>query len=399
MNTYERTAQFREDVEGPDGTTYAIFGACDPAFSRVVAAFTENFRLGLEVGAAVAVFHEGRPVVDLWGGYRDAGKTSPWLRDTTVNMMSVAKGFVATAVAMLVDRGILDYDAPVARYWPEFAQSGKADLPLRYILDHRAGLPVLRPSLPRGAIYDWAAITSALAAMPPLWTPGEASGYHILSMGFLAGEVIRRATGKMPGEFIRSEITEPLGLAYNIGLRDDEMAAVAEFIPAHEGTIFKVEHLPDDDLLKYAWMELPVDEDFNSQAWMAAQIPGASGHGNARAVARFYGCLAEGGTLDGVRLLGSGPIAVMSSEQHNMNERVMKRSYHQGLGVLRNSPPISPMGPNPKAFGHHGVGGAVGLCDPYVRIGFAYSMNQMHARADNGPRAGRLKDATFASVY
>lgn len=387
------------EIRDTAGRPYAISGFCAPQFARVRAAFEENFAQGTEIGAAVAVYHEGKKVVDLWGGYRDAARSTPWEENTTVNMMSVAKGFVATAIAMLVERGLLDYDAPVARYWPEFGQNGKEDIPLRYLLDHRAGLPVLRPSGAKGLVYDWSGITATFAAMAPLWNPGEEAGYHILSMGCLTGEVIRRVTGMMPGEFIRKEITEPLGLDYNIGLRDDEMDRVAEFVPAVEGTIFKVDHLPDDEFLKYAWAELPEGEDFNSRDWMAAQVPGASGHGNARAVARFYGCLAQGGTLDGVRLLSSGAIRVMSAEQHNMREQVMKRSYHQGLGVLRNSPPISPMGPNMAAFGHHGVGGSVGLCDPDARIGFAYSMNQMHARVDNGPRAGRLKDATFASVY
>ena len=394
-----QNATVHQTAEDLQGVSYAISGYCDPQFHRVLRAFVENFQTGTEVGASVSVVHQGKTVVDLWGGYTDRNKTQNWSENTTVNMMSVAKGFVATAIAMLVDRGQLDYDAPVAKYWPEFAAAGKENIPLRYILDHRAGLPVLRPSGPRGLVYDWDGMTQALAQMEPLWVPGDEAGYHILSMGCLTGEVIRRVTGLMPGDFIRQEITEPLKLDYNIGLREGEMDRVAEFIPAVEGTIFKVEDLPDEDLLKYAWAELPEGEDFNSRDWMMAQVPGASGHGNARAVARFYGCLAEGGALDGVRLLSSGAIRVMSAEQHNMREQVMKRSYHQGLGVLRNSPPISPMGPNMASFGHHGVGGAVGLCDPDARLGFAYSMNQMHARVDNGPRAGRLKDAMFASVY
>ena len=386
-------------VSDGDGRKYALHGSCDPKFSAVRDAFTTNFETGEEVGAAVCVYQAGRKVVDLWGGYADAVRTREWQRDTTVNMMSVAKAFVATAVAMLVDRGELDLDAPVARYWPEFAQNGKSELLVRWVVDHRAGLPVLRPSLERGAIYDWDAVTSALAGMKPLWKPGEEAGYHILTMGFLAGELIRRLTGLMPGELIRQEITEPLGIDYNIGITGEEVSRLAEFIPAVEGTIFKVEELPDEELLKYAWKELPLDEDFNSKAWREAQIPGASGHGNARAVAKFFGCLAAGGTLDGVHLLSSDAIDRMASEQHNLTEQVMHRSYHQGLGVLLNSPPISPMGPNPKAFGHHGVGGSVGLADREVGIGFAYSMNHMHGRVDNGPRAGRLKDATFASVY
>ena len=381
-----------------DGASYPISGFVHPDFDGVRSAFVRNFELGEETGAAVCVYRDGAPVVDLWGGWADRERRAEWERDTTVNMMSVAKGFVATAVAMLVDRGELDYDAPVARYWPEFAANGKRDLALRHVLDHRAGLAVLRPSLPAGSLYDWEAMTRALAAMAPLWPPGERAGYHILTMGTLTGELIRRVTGQMPGDFVRREISAPLELDYQLGLRDEEMDRVAEFIPATEGTIFKTDGLDDDRLLKHAWAELPEGEDFNSADWRRAQVPGASGHGNARAVARFYACLAAGGTLDGATLLSERAVDAMATEQHNLVEQVMERSYHQGLGVLLNSPPISPMGPNPRAFGHHGVGGSVGLCDRDAGIGFAYSMNRMHERVDNGPRAGRLKDATFEAL-
>lgn len=388
-----------ETVHDAAGNAYPLNGTCAPEFDRVLDAFRENFERGEEVGAACAVYKDGACVVDLWGGYRDAARTQPWVENTIVNMMSVAKAFTSTAVAMLVERGEVDYDAPVARYWPEFAANGKQEIPVRWVLDHRAGLPVLRPSLDRGDIYDWEKVTSALAGMVPLWEPGTQAGYHILTMGFLAGEIIRRVTGKMPGAFIADEIALPLGLDYAIGLSESDFARVAEFIPATDGTIFAVEDLPEEEFLKYAWAELPRDEDFNSSAWRNASIPGANGHGNARAVARFFGCLANDGILDGLQVIRPETIQKMSAEQHNHQEVVMKRSYHQALGVLRNSPPINPMGPNPSAFGHHGVGGSVGIADPAVGLGFAYSMNQMHARIDNGPRAGRLKAAAFQSVY
>lgn len=386
-------------VHAPDGTSYAIHGSVRPGYEGVVAAFERNFASGEETGAACSVVVGGITVVDLWGGWQDAARTRPWQRDTIINMMSVAKAFTTVAAAILVERGELDLDAPVARYWPEFAANGKAGIKVRWLLDHRAGLPVLRPSLPRGSIYDWAAITGALADMTPLWEPGTRSGYHILTMGFLVGELIRRITGEMSGDFLRREVCLPLGLDYHIGLAEGEFARVADFIPATGGTIFAVETLPDDELLKYAWMELPRDEDFNSRAWRTATIPGANGHGNARAVARLFGCLANGGEIDGMRLLKPETIRIFSAEQHNLREVVMKRSYHQALGLLRNSPPIIQMGPNPGAFGHHGVGGSVGLADPAVRLGFSYSTNRMHARVDNGPRAGRLKDAAFRAVY
>jgi CubicO group peptidase (beta-lactamase class C family) len=387
------------DVRGPDGAIYSIHGAVEAGFEGVARAFVANFAAGEETGAACSAVVGGQTVVDLWGGWQDAAHRRPWERDTIVNMMSVAKAFTTVAAAILVERGDLDLDAPVARYWPEFAANGKAGIKVRWLLDHRAGLPVIRPSLPRGAIYDWEAITGALARMAPLWEPGTFSGYHILTMGFLVGELIRRIGGEMPGAFVRREVCETLGIDYQIGLNDDEIARTADFIPATGGTIFAVEDLPDDEPLKYAWMELPREEDFNSHAWRTATIPGANGHGNARAVARLFGCLAAEGEIDGVRLLKPETIRIFTAEQHNLREVVMKRSYHQALGMLRNSPPIVQMGPNPGAFGHHGVGGSIGLADPAIGLGFSYSANRMHARVDNGPRAGRLKDAVFRAVY
>lgn len=370
-------------------------GFTDPRFARVRKAFTNNFVEHNECGASVCVYLDGEPVVDLWGGYSDKARSLPWKEDTIVNMMSVSKGAVSVCVMQLVEQGKIDLDAPVARYWPEFAANGKAGIPVCYVLDHRAGLPVLDPNLPRGKIYDWHAIVGALAAQRPAWEPGKQAGYHILTMGFLVGEIIRRVSGEMPGEYLRRNVTGPLNLDYQIGLPESEFPRCAEFIQATDGTIFDAERTAPESYLARAWYELPRGEDFNSREWRVSQVPGANGHGNARAIARFYGCLARGGELGGVRILKPETIRTMSSEQHNMTEIVMNRSYHQALGVLRNSPPIVWMGPNPNAFGHHGVGGAIGLADPDMKIGFSYAMNQMHARIDNGPRAGALLRALY----
>lgn len=382
-------------AEAPGRQAAPIGGHVAPGFEKVRAAFEANFANGSECGASVCATHAGRIVVDLWGGYADPARTRPWRQDTIVNMMSVAKGAVSVALMQLVEAGEVDLDAPVSRYWPEFAANGKQQIPVRWLLDHRAGLAVLDPNLDRGAIYDWSRMVAALAAQRPLWAPGSQAGYHILTMGFLVGEIIRRVSGLGPGAYLRRHVTGPLGIDYQIGLLPDEIARVATFIQATEGTIFDVERTAPDSLLAKAWKEIPADEDFNSAAWRTADIPGANGHGNARAVARLYACLANGGALDGVRILQPATVSVMSGEQHNLTEVIMNRTYHQGLGVLRNSPPIVWMGPNAGAFGHHGVGGAIGFADPEAGIGFSYAMNQMHARLDNGPRAGGLIAALY----
>jgi CubicO group peptidase (beta-lactamase class C family) len=381
---------------------FAIHGYCDPQFAAVREAFIENYRLEDEIGSAACVVRDGRVVVDLWGGWKDAACRKPWERDTIVCMMSVVKGLGGIAFNMLIDRGLVDPDAPVAKYWPEFAQNGKDKLPVRYVLDHRAGLPVVTAALPRGAMFDREAMTNALAAQAPLWEPGTQAGYHIHTQGFLLSEIVRRVTGRTMARYFKDEIAGPLKADYQIGgLSDADQARCAELQPVLEGTLFAIKDNEPDTLLGKAFAQNP-DEPWpvtlNSKAWREAEISSANGHGNARAVARIYGCVARGGELDGVRLLSPAGIERMRAEQHNMTEVMQQRPYHQGLGVLLNTAGAVWMGPNPKAFGHHGIGGSIGMADPEARLGISYSVNRMHARGDNGPRARRLIEAVYASL-
>ena len=201
------------------------------AVLRVRDAFAANFENGEEVGASFAVTVNGESVVDLWAGHADAGLTRPWERDTVVHMWSASKAVTAICAHMLVDRGLLDVDAPVARYWPEFAQAGKENIPVRYLLSHQAGLSVIEEPLPAEAFYDWDRMTSALAAQKPLWEPGTRQGYQAMTFGFLVGEVVRRIAGKSLGTFVREEIAGPLGADFHIGLPEEHYARAAEIIP------------------------------------------------------------------------------------------------------------------------------------------------------------------------
>jgi CubicO group peptidase (beta-lactamase class C family) len=336
--------------------------------------------------------------VDLWGGYRDAAHARIWTADTVVNMMSVSKIASAISIFWLVERGVLDVDEPVAAYWPEFAAGDKEALPLQWVLDHRAGLAVLDPPSGRGTIYDHAEMAAALAAQRPLWTPGTQAGYHILTQGFILAEVIRRTDGRTLGNLFAEEIAAPLGIDYTIGLPDSSESRCAEFLMATEGTILDEAARDPNSWQGRAWHQLATGEDFNSTPWRRSEIPSANGHGNARAVARLMATLAGGGTLDGITVLKPDTVQAMSAEQHNLVEVVMNRSYHQASGVLRNSPPLVWMGPNPNAFGHHGVGGALGVADPDAGLGFSYGMNRMHSRLDNGPRAARLLAACYEAL-
>jgi CubicO group peptidase (beta-lactamase class C family) len=292
-------------------------------------------------------------------------------------------------VYLLVERGLLDPDAPVAAYWPEFGAAGKETLPLRFILDHRAGLPYVSEPR-RGAAYDARRMADALARQAPLWPPGEDAGYHVLSQGTLLGEAVRRVTGESLGEFFRREVAAPLGVDYHIGLKDEDLPRCTEFIMARDGPLAKALANPASVEGRF-WADLAADEDFNSRAFRTAEIPSANGHGNARAVAELYGALVTG------KLMRRTTLERMIAEQHNIKERFLGRHYHQGSGVVRNSPPFVFMGPNPRAFGHHGAGGAIGFGDPDAEIGFSYAMNRMHTGVEAAARVP-LIEATFAAL-
>src|SRR5580658_10101739 len=209
-----------------------IAGTCDPRFRKVREAFAANFETAGEIGASVAMYIDGKQVVDLWGGYADRARTRPWTRDTLVNIYSTTKGLAAMCAHRLVDQGKLDLDAPVAKYWPEFAAAGKDKLPVRYLLSHRAGLPAIRKTLPPEALYDWKTMTAAVAAQEPWWEPGKKHGYHAITYGWLVGEIVRRASGKTLGTYFRDEIVSPLGLDAYIGLDARNDARTANIIPS-----------------------------------------------------------------------------------------------------------------------------------------------------------------------
>ena len=387
-----------------EGQDYAFAGAYDPKFEGVAEAFIENFRVEDELGSAVAVTLDGKPVVDLWGGFANQNRSRPWKRDTLVCMMSVAKGVTAICFNMLLDRGLVELNGPVARYWPEFAKNGKAGILVRHILDHTAAIPVLttNPLWP-GAMYDREAYVKALEDQEPLWEPGTKAAYHVHNQGYLLGEIMRRVTGKTIGPFLRSEVATPLHADYYIGqMRLDEQRRVAEVIPNMGARLFAAKDSAEPETLRSLAFRQNPDEPWiqtlNSAVWKVVEIASGNGHGNARGVARIYSALSVGGEIDGVRLMSEASIERMITEQHNQIEQLQDRPYHQALGVLLNTPEAVYMGPNPRSFGHHGIGGSIGFADPDGRIAVSYSCNKMHSVGDNGPRARRLIDAVYASV-
>ncbi len=378
---------------------YAFAGEYEPEFRPAVDAFLENYSVEEEIGSASALLVDGKKVFDIWAGYRDEARTEPWERDTIVCMMSVAKGISGIAFNILIDRGLVDPDAPVATYWPEFAQNGKEGLLVRHVLDHTAGLPVVLDPLFPGAIFDCDAIVLALEKQAPIWTPGTVAAYHIHTQGNILGEIVRRVTGKRYPQFINDELIAPLKLDYRIGgLSDADMRRCAELVPTIEGTLFARKDNEPDSLLAKGFLQHPrepMNVTLNSPGWRQSEIASANGHGTARSVAAIYGMVARGGELDGVRIMRPETIRDMTTEQHNQTEQMQQRPYHQGLGILLNTPQSVWMGPNPHAFGHHGFGGSIGFGDPDAKIGFSYACNKMHTRPDNGPRARRIIEAVY----
>jgi len=386
-------------------TTVQLQGACDPRFTPVRDTFRENFAARGEVGAAVCVYVDGEPVVDLWGGYADAARTKPWDRDTIVSVASTTKGMVALCTHMLVERGLLDLDAPVARYWPAFARAGKATLPVRWLLSHRAGLPAVRRDMPPQSLYDWHAFTEALAETEPWWEPGTRHGYHALTFGHLLGEVIRRVSGKSVGQFFRAEVAGPLGADFFIGVPAAEDARAAEVLPdppplPGDTTMWDVILRDPTSMAARAFLNPPRTPDVvNTRAWRAAEIPAGNGHTTARALARVYGALARGGALDGISLLRRTTIEAAVVEQSSGLDAVLSFPTRFGLGFMLPTPE-RPFGPNPRAFGHAGRGGSIGFADAEGGIGFGYVMNQYQTGTLRNPdlRWPTLVEAVYASL-
>ena len=399
----------RSGALSPSGMTTApeIHGHCDPRFAKVREAFAANLRDAGEIGAGISVVVDGDPVVDLWGGRADTQGTRPWERDTLVNVYSCTKGMTALCAHRLVAEGRLDIDAPVAKYWPEFAAAGKDTLPVRWLLGHRSGLAAVRASLPGEALYDWDAMCAALAAETPWWTPGTAHGYHAVTFGWLVGEVVRRIDGRSLGTYFREEIAKPLGADFWIGLPEVEHGRVAEMSPLpmppqDDDRIHLAAIIMGDPqgLAARAFMNpVTMAMGVNNAAWRTAEIPGANGHATARALARIYGALARGGVQDGVHVLDPAGIARCREEQSYGADLVLPTTTRFGLGfMLPQDRHDARFGPSPNAFGHPGAGGSLGFADPDARVGFGYAMNSMGPHILLDPRAVALIDAVYGSL-
>ena len=377
--------------------TPSIEGSCDARFTKVRDALSDNFSERGELGAAVMVTVEGRPVVDVWAGWMDAERTRPWRHDTLAAVFSAGKAMATLCVLLLVQRAQVDLDAPVSRYWPEFAAAGKDVVTLRMLLSHRAGLPALRRDLPERSMYDRELMVEALAAEEPWWEPGSTHGYHVNTFGFLTGEVVRRVSGTSIGEFFRQEVARPLGADFHFGLAALDDSRTADYLlggESGEGVNERLPEEPDEQrrfLLARAYLNPPGMSGVgtvNTRAWRAAEIPSANGHATAGGLARIYAALGD--------LLTPAMLEEAIAPHSSGIDFVLGRPSRFGLG-FQLTQPERPLGPNPRTFGHFGAGGSLGFADPDARLGFAYVMNRSGPRWQN-PRNRALIDAVYACL-
>ncbi len=373
-----------------------VSGRCLDRFAAVRDAFVANFVERGEVGAGVAVFVDGDPVVDLVGGWADAARSRPWQADTLVDVYSVGKAFVALLLLQSVDDGQVALDDPLATVWPEFAAEGKGGATLRHALCHRAAVPAIRRPLVDADLGDWSAMTDALASTAPWWEPGTRHAYHTNTYGHLIGEPVHRLTGDLPGTRLRALAAE-LGADVWCGLPDDQHHRCADVIWAlgHTGIPLDVGALAGDDLMvALSYFNPPGYSSVgvvNTPAWRSAQVPSTNTHATAAGVARIYRAL-----LETDHLLSASLLAEATAPQSVGYCPVLGEPVTFGLG-FKPTTVRRPFGPNPSAFGHFGTGGAVGFADPDAGVAFGYVMNHVIPRWQSS-RNRSLIDAVYACL-
>jgi CubicO group peptidase (beta-lactamase class C family) len=371
-----------------------VQGEYEDRFVAVRDALAANLDAGKDVGASVAVVLDDRMVVDIWGGFVDEAKTTPWQRDTITNVWSSTKTVTALCALIIADRGELDLDARVARYWPEFAANGKEGVLVRHLLGHTAGLSGWQEPMTAADLYDWDKATSLLAAQAPWWEPGTASGYHALTQGYLVGEVIRRVTGDTVGTFLAKEVAGPLGADFHIGLAPEHDHRVANVIPPpplaipDDPTSLAVRTLTNPLLsAEWAW----------TKPWRRAEIPAAGGHGNARSIATIQAVMAGAGESQGLRLLSPEGCEAVFREQAHGVDLVLGEPLRLGIGYGLTSEEL-PIGPNPRTCFWGGWGGSIVVVDLDARLVVTYMMNRMGEGTLGDDRGIAILMAAYGSL-
>ncbi|MEV5761842.1 serine hydrolase domain-containing protein [Streptomyces tendae] len=358
-----------------------LHGTSEPRFAGLRESLRQNIASGEEIGASLVVDIDGERVVDLWGGHRDAARTTAWEENTLTNVWSITKTVTSLAALMLVDRGELDVYAPVARYWPEFAAAGKREVEVRHLLSHTSGVSGLEQPATVEDLYDARGAAARMAAQAPWWKPGTASGYHVMNYGHLIGELVHRITGRSLRQFVAEEIARPLGADFQIGAARADWTRVADIVPpppwpsvpaatgAAAGTVSPAH--------KTLTGPAVAPETANTPAWRAADIGAANGHGNARSAARILSALARGGQVDGVRLLGEKTIDFVFDVQSDGVDLVNGLPVRWGIGFALPKRATLPWIPDGRVAFWGGWGGSMIIADLDRRMTISYVMNKM----------------------
>lgn len=375
----------------------AIDGHCDAGFTAVRDALSANLDSGTELGASIVVDIDGHTAVDLWGGYRDTERRLPWESDTITNVWSTTKMVTCLAALMLIDRGLLDPDAPVASYWPEFATAGKEDIAIRNLLSHTSGVSGWDRPFSEENLYDWELSTSRLAAQAPWWDSRTTSGYHAASQGHLIGEVVRRVTGTSLRQFVADEIAGPLGADFQIGAAESDWDRIADVVPPPPPTD---DGVPDPTLVRRRTFLGPLVQasSANTPAWRAADMGALNGHGNARSVARILSVISRGGTVDGVRLLRPETIDTIFEEQSDGVDLALGIPLRFGLGFALPQPESMPYIPDGKVCFWGGWGGSLTVLHPDSNLTISYVMNRMGPGIIGSDRAEQYVRAVYAAL-
>lgn len=373
-----------------------INGTHDPKFANVATVLSELIDSGQDVGASVAVVVEGKPVVDIWAGWTDETRAQEWGRDTITNVWSTTKTVAALAGLMLIDRGQIHEDDPVAKHWPEFAANGKEAVTVGQLLSHTSGLPVWEQPITLDEVFDWEVATSKLAAQAPWWEPGTASGYQAMTYGHLIGEVVRRVAGKTLAEFVASEIAGPLDADFQIGVARSDYGRISPVIsPPPPEPMEGVD--PDSVMARAVASPLVKAGHSKSDAWRAADIGAANGHTNARGIARIQSVVSNGGEVDGVRLLSPDTIQRIFREYSNGPDLVLGTYLRFGLGLCLESADI-PYVPKEGVAFWGGWGGSLVVNDVERNATIAYMMNKMNPGTLGNPSSKAIVEAAYDAL-
>jgi CubicO group peptidase (beta-lactamase class C family) len=380
-------------------TTMAdLHGTCEERFEPVRRALARNLDSGTDLGASLVLDIDGDIVINLWGGFCDEKRTTPWSEHTITNVWSTTKTVTSLAALMLVDRGDLDVDAPVARYWPEFAAAGKQDVLVRQLMSHASGVSGLDQPAVVEDLYDWQAATSRMAAQAPWWEPGSASGYHALNYGHLVGEVVRRISGKTLKQFVAEEIAGPLGADFQIGAAEGDWDRIADVVPPPP-LPFDLSSLdPASPAVKTLTGPAVEADVANTPGWRRADLGAVNGHGNARSVARVMSVVARGGEVDGIRLLGPQTIEEIFREQQNGIDLVLGVPLRLGIGYGLPQRDILPWIPDEKICFWGGWGGSMIVMDVGRRMTISYMMNKMGPGIIGSDRSAEYGQAIYDAV-